>query len=228
MAKSLIVFYSLEGNTEFAAKTLAKHIGANYERIIPLKQPPKKGFGKFFWGGKSVIMNERPVLEPLQREISEFDNIIIGFPVWAGSYPPAIASFVKDYPFRGKNCYIIACSAGGNAAKAIAKLKDKLSANKICATLSLIDPAKDKEKNSKIIVEFAEKYFEKEEHDSDPDEEDTEINDDYTEDYEEDEFDPEDEEIELSEDDSPAEDEDEDDDDEIEFSQDDFEDDPEE
>ena len=161
MGKSLVVFYSLEGNTEFAAKTLAKYIGAYVERIIPLKQPPKKGFGKYFWGGKSVVMHERPVLEPLQREITEFDNIIIGFPIWAGSYPPAISSFIKDYPFRGNKCYIIACSAGGNTKKAIEKLKGRLSANKIVDTISLIDPAKDKEKNEKLIAAFAGKNFDK-------------------------------------------------------------------
>lgn len=159
MGKSLIVYYSFEGNTEFAARTLAKHIGAYVERIIPLKQPPKKGFGKFFWGGKSVVMKERPVLEPLQREITEFDNIIIGFPIWAGSYPPAIYSFTKDYPFSGKNCYIIACSASGNAQKAIAKLTERLPGNNIVDTLSLTDPAKDKEKNEKLIAAFAEKNF---------------------------------------------------------------------
>ena len=164
MGKSLVLFYSFEGNTEFAAKTLAKYIGSYIERIVPLKQPPKKGFGKFFWGGKSVFMNERPVLEPLQREITEFDNIIIGFPIWAGSYPPAIASFIKDYPFKGKKVYIIACSAGGNAKKAIAKLTEKLSGNEVVASLSLVDPAKDKEKNKKLLLEFADKYFEREEH----------------------------------------------------------------
>ncbi|MBQ3841683.1 MAG: flavodoxin [Ruminiclostridium sp.] len=161
MGKSLIVYYSFEGNTEFAARTLAKHIGAYVERIIPLKQPPKKGFGKFFWGGKSVVMKERPVLEPLQREITEFDNIIIGFPIWAGSYPPAIYSFTKDYPFSGKNCYIIACSSSGNAKKAIAKITERLSGNKIIDTLSLIDPAKNKEKNEKLVIAFADKNFDK-------------------------------------------------------------------
>ena len=55
MEKRLVVFYSFEGNTSFAAKTLAKLIGAEVERVIPLKQPPKNGFGKFFWGGKSVL-----------------------------------------------------------------------------------------------------------------------------------------------------------------------------
>lgn len=159
MEKRLVVFYSFEGNTSFAAKTLAKLIGAEVERVIPLKQPPKNGFGKFFWGGKSVFMHERPVLEPLQREITAFDEIVIGFPIWAGSYPPAISSFLKDYPFRGKKLYVIACSSGGGTKKAIEKLKEKLSANTFCDSLSLIDPAKDKEKNEKLIAEFAEKNF---------------------------------------------------------------------
>ena len=58
--KTLIVYYSLEGNTEFAAKTIASALGADMLKLEPVKAYPTSGFKKFFWGGKSAVMEEKP------------------------------------------------------------------------------------------------------------------------------------------------------------------------
>lgn len=159
MADTLFVFYSLEGNTAFVAEIAEKAAEMDVERLMPEKEPPKKGAGKFFWGGKSVVFNEKPKLAPLKYELSGYTDIIIGFPVWAGSYPPAIASYINDNDLSGKKVYIIACSAGGNAEKAIKKLTDNLPGSSITDSLSLTDPIRDKETNSKLITDFIEKNF---------------------------------------------------------------------
>ena len=157
MKDTLLVYYSLEGNTAFAAETAAQTADMDTERLMPVSEPPKKGFGKFFWGGKSVVMNETPELAPLGHDPCSYANIIFAFPVWAGSYPPAIASFLKAHDMNGKQCLIIACSAGGNAQKAFEKLTKKLEGAQVKDTLSLTDPAKDKEKNSELIKAFINK-----------------------------------------------------------------------
>ena len=48
--RTLIVYYSLEGNTEFAARRVAESLGAELLRIEPIKAYPDSGFKKFFWG----------------------------------------------------------------------------------------------------------------------------------------------------------------------------------
>ncbi len=154
MSKTLMIYYSLEGNTDFAAQTAAECGDIDLERLIPEKEPPKAGFGKFFWGGKSVVFSETPPLQPLKHSPDDYESIIIGFPVWAGSYPPAVATFLKEHPFTGKRCSIIACSAGGNAEKAVNKLKEKLPGNEFGEVLSLKDPAKDKENSAELIRKF--------------------------------------------------------------------------
>ncbi len=154
MKKTLMIYYSLEGNTDFAAKTAAEYGDIDLERLVPVKEPPRSGFGKFFWGGKSVVFSETPPLEPLKHNADDYEDIIIGFPVWAGSYPPAVATYVKEYAFTGKHIRVIACSAGGNADKAVNKLKEKLPGNEFAGVLSLIDPAKDKERSAELIKTF--------------------------------------------------------------------------
>ena len=76
--KTLIVYYTLEGNTHYAAKKRASKIGADVLRIKPVKKYPKKGFRKFFWGGKSAVMAETPELEPYTFDASSYDRIVFG------------------------------------------------------------------------------------------------------------------------------------------------------
>ena len=154
MSKALMIYYSLEGNTDFAAQTAAGFADIDLERLVPAKEPPKKGFRKFIFGGKSVVFSETPALEPLKYNAEDYDNIIIGFPVWASSYPPAIASYIKDHAFSGKKVSIIACSAGGNCAKAVKKLEENLPGNTYGKILSLRDPSRDKEKSVELIKTF--------------------------------------------------------------------------
>ena len=154
MSKTLMVYYSLEGNTQYVADAAAKIGDIDLQRLVPVKEPPKKGFGKFFWGGKSVMMKETPDLEPQQYSAADYNSIILAFPVWASSYPPAIATFLRDNDLSGKEISIIACSAGGNADKAFAKLKEKLPECKIIGTLSLQDPLRNKETADRLIPEF--------------------------------------------------------------------------
>ncbi len=154
MGMTLMIYYSLEGNTEFAAQTAAQYADIDLERLIPEKEPPKKGFRKFMWGGRSVVFGETPPLAPLKYSADDYDDLIIGFPVWASSYPPAIATYIKEHPFTGKRVRIIACSAGGNCEKAVKKLKEKLPDNRFGEVLSLQDPAREKEKSAGLIKEF--------------------------------------------------------------------------
>ena len=149
-----MIYYSLEGNTEFAAQTAAQSADIDLERLVPDKEPPKTGFKKFMWGGKSVVFGETPGLEPLKYNADDYDDIIVGFPVWASSYPPAIATYIKEHPFTGKKVRIIACSAGGNCDKAVRKLQEKLPGNEFGGVLSLKDPAGDKENSAKQIKDF--------------------------------------------------------------------------
>ena len=57
--KRLIVYFSLEGNTEYIANKLADMTGADKLNLVPVKAFADKGFAKFFWGGKAAVMAEK-------------------------------------------------------------------------------------------------------------------------------------------------------------------------
>ena len=60
--KTLVVYFSLEGNTAYVADTIRDKTGADLLRLVPKKAYHDKGFAKFFWGGKSAVMAEKPCI----------------------------------------------------------------------------------------------------------------------------------------------------------------------
>ena len=141
--QTAIVYYSLEGNTEYAARAIAAELGADTLRINPKKSYPSGGFRKFLWGGKSAVMAEAPELEPYEFDSAKYDRIVFGFPVWAGTVTPPIRTFVQENDLREKRVAAFACQSGNGAQKAFAALRKCLGRDALEDELVLIDP-KDK------------------------------------------------------------------------------------
>ena len=153
--KTLIVYYSLEGNTDWAARRIADILGADTLRVYPVKAYPDKGFAKFFWGGKSAVMAETPALEAYAAPLEAYGRVIFGFPVWAGNVAPPIRTFVRENDLSGKRIAAFACQSGAGAEKAFSKLKAALGVDALEAELVLIDPkAKPSEANERKLAAF--------------------------------------------------------------------------
>ncbi len=161
--RTVIVYYSLEGNTDYSAKCIASELGADLLRLEPEKAYPSSGFKKFFWGGKSAVMAETPKLCPYSFKASEYDRIIFGFPVWASNVAPPIRSFVKENKLDGKHIAAFACEGGAGAEKAFAKLKAALGIETLEAELILIDPkTRPSEENDRKLKQFCSKLLQEE------------------------------------------------------------------
>ena len=152
--KDLVVYYSLEGNTEYVADRIKEKTGCDTLKLIPKKKYHDKGFSKFVWGGFSTIMAEKPDLQSLDKDISEYERIIIGFPVWASSFAPPIRTFVESNAelLRNKRIVVFACQSGNGAEKAFEKLAKAIGISGFEKTEIFLDPKSkaDKEKDNKI------------------------------------------------------------------------------
>lgn len=154
--KVMIVYYSLEGNTELIAKTIEEECNGKLVKLELEKEFPKKGFMKFVWGGKQVVLNEKPSLKPYNIEIDKYDLIILGTPVWAGSYAPAFRTFFEKTKIQNKKIAFFACYSGGEG-KAFEGFKSKLAGNEFIGEIGFKDPAKkNREENIKKAKEWIE------------------------------------------------------------------------
>ena len=159
--KIVVVYYSLTGNAEYVADLIAKNINADVIRLMPKKEMPNKGFKKYYWGGKSAVMKETPELNDC-NEVDSYDYIIIGTPVWAGTFTPPIRTFIKENKdiLKNKKIAIFITYSGMGALKTIDKIKNYLGKEDIYTQLTLIDPNDKKNSDNDIkIKEFCEKVL---------------------------------------------------------------------
>jgi len=56
-----------------------------------------------------VVMKEIPEIFDIKNNIDEFDNIIIGTPVWAWTYSPPMQALFKKYEIKDKKVAVFCC-----------------------------------------------------------------------------------------------------------------------
>lgn len=151
--KAIIIYFSLEGNTKFVAEKINKQTDARILRLNPLKDYPTGKVSKFFWGGKSVVFGDKPKLESYHFDKEDYDVIIIGTPIWAGSYTPPIKTFLSENDLSGKKIALFVCQQGNDASKCFDKFKKELPDCEIVDTLALIDPGKNKTNENQLQID---------------------------------------------------------------------------
>ena len=158
--KTAIVYYSMNGNTAMVAGKLAAGMDADLIELKPETAYPDKGFKKFLWGGKSALMAETPKLTPYTFQTEDYDQVVIGFPVWAGNVTPPIRTFAQENreALKGKLISAFACQSGTGGEKAFRKLMECLGQDTFAATMILNDPKdRPKAENDQKIEEFRRK-----------------------------------------------------------------------
>lgn len=156
--KTLIVYYSLEGNTRWAAEKIAAQLGADTLRLVPKAAYPDKGFKKFLFGGKSAVMKETPELEPYEVNITQYERLVLATPVWAGTLAPPLRTFIRREDLTGKQFALVASSMGGSPGKTFEHLKALLGVTEDVPVLSLKDPkSHPSQANEDALAAFCDK-----------------------------------------------------------------------
>ncbi len=126
MSKKLVAYFSASGNTAALAEKLAKAAGADLYEIKPAVSYTREDLN---WQNKqsrsSVEMSDhssRPALADTMANVSAYDTIYIGFPVWWYIAPTIINSFLESYDFSGKKIILFATSGGSGFGKAVQNL----------------------------------------------------------------------------------------------------------
>ena len=152
--KILIVYYSLEGNTKIIAEKIASKLQADILQLKPMKDINPQGFSRYIWGGKQVITKKKPELEAFELNPEEYEMIIIGTPVWAGSFAPAVRSFIEAKIIDNKKVAIF-CTHRGGLGKIFEHFKSRLEPyNDIIDMIDLKDVQNDTEENEEKIELF--------------------------------------------------------------------------
>lgn len=124
--KRAVIYYSLTNNTKETAEYIAKEIGADIFAIETVKPMPDS-FGKqILLGGMQSCMGMTPKIKDISADFEQYDEIILGTPIWAGKAAAPINTLLKKYRIADKITAVFTYSGGGDNDKCISSLEKKL------------------------------------------------------------------------------------------------------
>ncbi len=98
-SKTLVVFFSRSGNTEVMARKIAQLTGAD---VLPL-QSARNQIGVVGWlQALQDARNTHADITPNKVDLTAYDTVYIGSPVWLYSPAPQVYQFAKNHDFSGK------------------------------------------------------------------------------------------------------------------------------
>ena len=125
--KVLVVYFSATGTTRQVAKQIAKIADAEICEIAPAKPYSSADLD---WTNKqsrsSVEMNNpmaRPEIKALSVDVSKYDYIFLGYPIWWDLAPRTVNTFIETADLAGKTVIPFATSGSSTIANSVAVLK---------------------------------------------------------------------------------------------------------
>ena len=127
----LVAYFSATGTTKKVAENLAKATGGDLYEIKPVKAYTNADLN---WHNNnsrsSVEMNDqksRPEIVTGDLAIENYDTIYLGFPIWWGTAPKVVHTFLEKYDFSGKKIIIFATSGSSGLGNTTNTLKQSVS-----------------------------------------------------------------------------------------------------
>lgn len=121
MAKVLVAYFSASGTTKRVAEKLAKASSGDLFEIEPTQKYTDEDLNWMNKNSRSTVemadRNCRPEIKN-KTDISKYDYIFVGYPIWWYREPSIIDTFMESYDFSGKTIIPFATSGGSNLGEA--------------------------------------------------------------------------------------------------------------
>lgn len=127
MSKKLVAYFSASGNTKEAAETIAKAAGADICEITPKVRYTKADLNWMDKKSRSSVESNnksfRPEIIKNDIDMGQYDEVIIGFPIWWYVAPTIVNTFLEAYDFAGKKMVLFATSGGSGFGNTVKELQ---------------------------------------------------------------------------------------------------------
>lgn len=87
-------------------------------------------------GGMQAMFGMKPAIQELSKNIKEYDVLILGTPIWAGTIAAPVHSFLNKYQVLDKIVAVFTFCGGGDNKRCIAKLSKRLPRLKVEVALA--------------------------------------------------------------------------------------------
>ena len=137
MNHSIIIYYSWSGSTEYIAKQIARLCGADLLQLFPTEAYPVNYSKCVDQARIETRTGFCPPLESFEIDLSQYDTVFIGSPIWCGTYASPIRTFLRSYDLSGKTVYPFCTHGGGGEKNFSAHIKEACSSSNLKPTLVL-------------------------------------------------------------------------------------------
>lgn len=123
----LVVYFSCTGNTKKAAEKIAALTGGDIYEIVPAE--PYSAADLNYNNDDCRANREmndptaRPALGGDKVDISGYDTVIIGYPIWWGTMPRIINTFIESCELSGKTVLPFCTSGGSSISRSVSDIK---------------------------------------------------------------------------------------------------------
>ncbi len=129
--ETLVIYYSQTGATETVAQEVAGLLGADIVKI-DVTNPYNGTYAETIARSQEeTAANILPELIELDVDLSKYETIFLGYPIWFGTYAPPVAALVKDFDFAGKKIVPFCTFGSGGLGASMADLKKALPESEI-------------------------------------------------------------------------------------------------
>ena len=137
-SKVLIVYFSRTGenynvgnvevgNTAIMASYMKEYLKADSFEIVPVNKYPDSYEECLKVATKEKNEDARPAIESKLDDISKYDTIFVGYPIWWGEIPQIVYTFMEEYDLSGKTIIPFNTHEGSGSAGTYNTIKNKLS-----------------------------------------------------------------------------------------------------
>lgn len=131
--KTLVAYFSASGITASVAKEVASAANTDLYEIKPAVRYTSADLNWMDKKSRSSIEMSNPASRPEivkdLPDLSQYDTVIIGFPIWWYVAPTIINTFLESGDFSGKKIALFATSGGSGFGKTVQNLKPSVDAS---------------------------------------------------------------------------------------------------
>ena len=125
--KVLVVYFSATGTTKQVAKQIAQSAGGDICEIVPAKSYSSADLDWTNQQSRSSVEmgnpNARPDIKMVSVDVSQYDYVFLGYPIWWDLAPRAVNTFIEATDLAGKTVIPFATSGSSSIANSVAALK---------------------------------------------------------------------------------------------------------
>ena len=148
--KKLFLYASYTGNGDIISEVFKKH---DYDivKVKEKKKMPKSFFWSMMQGGFRASIHSKGKLVNYNPDVSSYDEIVIGGPIWNARLNPTTNGVLKLTDFSNKKLTFVFYSGSGTGKKAEKKIKKLFPDSNI---IFLKEPKKYKQELDKLNILF--------------------------------------------------------------------------